>query len=168
MWGELAGHKRSSAPVLKAGHPGVSHARIVFVCLYVWVSGSTGPNLLRLHRFGGNKVCTVLYAPVRGGSSTSNLIEPSLMTSSQREQGIQSPCTQVRRGSTGLMCLNLIELVHIAPCTSNADYGCVYLALFVRMSRFRTYLKTQCHTNQSLSPSPPLYCFRFSLKYCFL
>ena len=34
------------------------------------------------------KVCRVHYAPVRGGSSTANLLEPSLTTSSQREEGI--------------------------------------------------------------------------------
>ena len=54
------------------------------------------PNLLQLQLFRGYKVCRVLNAPVRGGSSTLNLIKPSLTTSSQRQQGIE------RGGSTGL------------------------------------------------------------------
>ena len=37
MWGELASHKRSLTPVLKAGHPGVP-SYYMFVCLgYGWV-----------------------------------------------------------------------------------------------------------------------------------
>ena len=43
-----------------------------------------GNNLPQLHLFRGYKVCRVQYAPVQGGSSTSNLIEPSRTTSSQR------------------------------------------------------------------------------------
>ena len=49
-----------------------------------WTEPSlTTSSLLYLHRYRGNKVCRVLmqYAPVRGGLSTSNLIEPSRTTS---------------------------------------------------------------------------------------